>query len=121
MPILFEMTQVQFWMHFDFGSWVLVAGNKYSILPQRDSRTSLVLVPVLQAELTLQVLRLQFGPLWTLRKCMRSGVGDCPGVLSNTVDLAMQSGRFLHQEVSPAVWGFFKLMMSRRQFWDDLL
>ena len=29
--------------------------------------------------------------------------------------------RFLHQDVSPAVWGFFKLMMFRLQFWDAFL
>ena len=72
-------------------SWVLVVWNKYSILPQRDSRTSLVLVQFCRRNCPAGPAS-SFGPLWTLRKGRRSGVGDCPGVLSNTVDLACSLG-----------------------------
>ena len=100
-------------------SWVLVVWNKYSILPQRDSRTSLVLVHFCRRNCPAGPAS-SFGPLWTLRKGRRSGVGDCPGYCPTLLIWPAVWG-FLHQDVSPAVWGFFKLMMFRLQFWDAFL
>ena len=89
-------------------SWVLVVWNKYSILPQRDSRTG----AVLQAELLCRsyVFIREGAVAWEIAR------GYCPTLL-----IWPAVWGFLHQDVSPAVWGFFKLMMFRLQFWDAFL
>ena len=89
-------------------SWVFVFWNKYSILPQRDCRTSVVLVQFCRRNCPAGPAP-SFGPVWTLRK------GRCSGLVSNTVDknLGISPLKMFRRSV-----GFFKFKIFRLQFWD---